>query len=600
MMSPTNRNDDSVHVKTAVRMFGPDHPMRLLYVEDSPMDARLFLDKMRASTVACELDITHAHTLAEACAALENTAYDCVLLDLGLSDGQGVDNITRLLRVKPKMTIVVITGDDSDEVGLNAINNGAQEYLVKGQVEYCMLYRILRHAVQRNELLQELKTLREREYFQATHDALTGLPNRQLFEDRANQIMVRAQRNNEQMAICYLDIDGFKPVNDSFGHAVGDELLKAVAVCLEEAVRDSDTVARVGGDEFVLMLYPLESRQEAQRIASRIVEKILSIRQASGHTIRVSASVGMCLYPSQGSNLKELMHYADQAMYHSKSQRRGGFEFFDVSMLGKTLDRELMIGEIDEALRQGRFYMDYQPWWNVQDGQIQGVEALLRWRTKTGEIRHPRLFLSIAEGSGQILKIAREVNAKCLADWRSWHDDRLGPGQLALNLSVRELRDTHYLRELTTLRDELDVLRGSIQLHIDANSLKAMDTPTLAMKLEYLRTMGYRVVLDSVTDSNVSTESLNTLGFDEIRIDAGVVGRMATINSDQIPRGQGAAFISEVLSLVGRKSAQVVIVGVETQAQADQLKRLGCNLMQGFLFGLPMSSERMSGLLRKK
>ena len=578
--------------------FGSDRHMRLLYVEDSPSDARLLIESIRGSGFGAYLNITHVGTLSLACKAVADEVFDCVLLDLGLPDGEGVGNVTRLLEIKPGITIVVMTGDDSDEVGLKAIHNGAQEYLVKGQIEFEALTRILRHAVQRNELLQELKALREREYFFATHDALTGLPNRQLFEDRARQMLVRAERNQEQLAICYLDLDGFKPVNDSFGHATGDILLQAVANCLGEVVRDSDTVARVGGDEFVLVLYPLEGQQEAQRIASRIIERVHAIKQAGEFNISVSCSIGISLYPAHGETLQELMHHADIAMYSSKSHGRGGFEYFNVEMLGRTHDRRQMIGEIDEGLRLKRFSADYQPWIDIENGQIKGVEALLRWRSIGGEIRHPNLFLHVAEASGQILKIARKVNEKSVKDWTGWRGEQLNPGELALNISARELRDTHYLRELTVLFENMSVPRNETQLHIDAVSATRVDATALHARFEYLRSQQYRLVLDNVTDQNISRDLLETLVYDELRLDASMLNGH-TAQAGGRNGDDGSAFISDLLGLVSKRNAKVVAVGVETQAQADFLKGLGCTLMQGFLFGPPVSAEQVPAMLRR-
>lgn len=554
--------------------FEPGRELRLLYVEDSAMDARLLLDMLDEVTLGAKFTITHVTTLEQACEAVAKKAFDCVLLDLGLPDGNGVDNVQRLLKINPQMTIVVMTGNTSDEASQQAIHGGAQEYLIKGQIEAEALTRLLRHAVQRNELLQQLKALREREYFLATHDVLTGLPNRQLFEDRASQILSRAGRANERLAICYLDIDGFKPVNDNFGHSVGDVLLHKIGEGMTEIVRDSDTVARVGGDEFVLMLYPLESNKQAQQVAERVIKNIESIDHIQDHPVSISASVGISLFPDHGRSLRQLQHRADIAMYYSKSRQRGGSAYFDEVMLGHAHKKQRLIFEIEEALRQSRFSAEYQPWVDTTNGQIQGLEVLLRWRSEDGEVRYPERFLEAARDSGQILKIATSITEQSITHWNEWRSKQLGPGQIALNLSLRELRDNNHLRELAVMLDRLRAPRHCVQLHLDANELTRLDAHTLRKQIEQLRATGYRLVLDRVTGAFNPNPSEFSM-FDEVRLQAGDENIKALVEQAR------------------ESKAVVVAVGLETREQVEQLRAIGCTLMQGFVFFRPLSADQV-------
>jgi diguanylate cyclase len=296
--------------------------LRLLVVEDSAADARLLREALADAHVKAELDFVS--TLAEAESRVREGQYDCVLLDLGLPDADGVDNVHRIRAANRGQTVVIMTGLDSEEAALGTLQRGAQDYLVKGRYDGGFIIRVIRRAMERNRVLNEVDQLREYQYYVATHDALTGLPNRQLFEDRARSALAQAQRDNGLVAVGYLDLDGFKPINDTHGHAVGDALLRAVGQALSESVRATDTVARVGGDEFVLLLAPLRSggEAEAQVTAARLCERIAAIRTVDGREVRVSASLGLAFFPRQGRTLDSLLVHADQAMYAAKRRAR--------------------------------------------------------------------------------------------------------------------------------------------------------------------------------------------------------------------------------------------------------------------------------------
>lgn len=311
----------------------PDNTkVHILLVEDSVPDATLLQRSIADSSWSQRAEVFHCKTLAEACEQLAQGDYDCVLLDLGLPDARGTGNIETILEADPDATIVVLTGNDNDSAAMEALKLGAQEYAIKGMYEGEGLVRILRHAMERNRMAVELKALREREWFLATHDNLTQLPNRQLFNDRAEQALAQAKRKSGQIAFCFLDLDGFKPINDNHGHAVGDELLRRVARILDEAVRDTDTVARLGGDEFVLLLSPLQSADQALQVSERVISHLSAISEIEGNQISLGASIGISLYPEHGEGLDVLLRHADAAMYLSKRSGRGRVSFYSPEM----------------------------------------------------------------------------------------------------------------------------------------------------------------------------------------------------------------------------------------------------------------------------
>ena len=297
--------------------------LRILVVEDSLADARLL--KEAITDAGSPLTLEFVGTLTDAERAVRAGAYDCVLLDLGLPDAHGVDNVQRIRAANRGQTVVIMTGLDSEEAALGTLQRGAQDYLVKGRYDGAFIVRVIRRAIERNRVLNEVDQLREYQYYVATHDALTGLPNRQLFEDRANSALAQAQREGSTVAIGYMDLDGFKPVNDTHGHAVGDGLLRAVGHVLSESVRATDTVARVGGDEFLLLLTPLRSNSaetEAEAMLRRLHDKVRGITNVEGRDVRISASIGLAFYPQQGRTLETLVICADQAMYAAKRRAR--------------------------------------------------------------------------------------------------------------------------------------------------------------------------------------------------------------------------------------------------------------------------------------
>lgn len=297
--------------------------LSLLLVEDSEADARLLQITLSKSEWGAGLDVVHVTHLADAVEKLGEDDFDIVLLDLGLPDGQGLNNLSAVHEASSDAAIVVMTGLDDDTKAMEALKLGAQEYVIKGMHEGEALSRILRHAVERHRLTMELKRMREREYFLATHDPLTELPNRLLFAEQSKQAIAQAHRNKTKLALLFIDLDGFKPVNDTHGHAAGDELLKQVAEVMRQTIREGDTAARVGGDEFTILASPITTRDEPEQLAKRLLSGLETIHQVEGHAVSISASIGIALYPNHGDEMEALMRVADSAMYRAKQDGRG-------------------------------------------------------------------------------------------------------------------------------------------------------------------------------------------------------------------------------------------------------------------------------------
>lgn len=286
--------------------------LKILLVEDNSTDAGLVLELLRDCS-AVLADVRHVSTIAEACDALADEAFDAVLLDLSLPDGFGIATVRRVRATAPHVPIVVLSGHGDEYAALAAVTEGAQEYLVKSQIDDAGVLRAIRHAIGRHELMRR----------SAYYDPLTGLPNRAAFRDAVNQALARAQRYAEKMALLFIDLDGFKRINDRYGHETGDAVLRIAAQRIREGLRASDFVARYGGDEFTVMLPFIESDEDAAFVAKKLRELLSEPLSIDGNDVTVGASIGVALFPADGRNLDSLARHADDAMYRAKRCRVG-------------------------------------------------------------------------------------------------------------------------------------------------------------------------------------------------------------------------------------------------------------------------------------
>jgi diguanylate cyclase (GGDEF)-like protein len=569
--------------------------MRVLLVEDTPSDARLIQENLKSSTWGSRVTLLHVTNLADAVTALQRKSFDCILLDLGLPDGRGVQSVSVLREIAPDSAIVVMTGLDDEQTALSALKLGAQEYTVKGMPVGEMLARLLRHAIERHQMLSELNKLREQEYFQATHDLLTGLPNRQLFADRARQGVEQARRQNLQLAVCYIDLDGFKPVNDSYGHAVGDLLLKAVAEELRQAIRTSDSAARIGGDEFAILMAPSQSgRLEAQQIAQRVIDRVHAIAGVAGHQVRIGASVGIAILPDHADDLEHLLQHADMAMYAAKHGGRGCYRFYSVEMQGERDQKSRLLAEIEDSLRQGQFFLHWQPWLDTQQRIVAGIEALPRWNAQGGDVRHLRQYRQVAADGGLSPKIMQQLLPQACRHWLEWRRQGLACGFLAYEMSFRELRDTQAINDLgrILLEHNMPVEQFQINLPGDADTLQR-GGQVLVQRVAELRGIGFRVMLDQFTGDGQSLSLLSDMHASAVRMDGELVNRLdGPLREEALPR------IARILDTAATFGVEVLAPEVENRAQLQLLRQLGCRYMQGFLLARPGDARHTEHLLR--
>ncbi|WP_338580709.1 EAL domain-containing protein [Pseudomonas sp. MAG733B] len=417
----------------------------------------------------------------------------------------------------------------------------------------------------------------------ALHDTLTGLPNRILLADRIDQAMSRVNGEGGCFALMFIDLDGFKPVNDAFGHHMGDQLLREVSLRLREDLRSQDTLARIGGDEFVLLVQ-LSEQNDAMGLAARQVGLIARSFRVAEHDLQISASVGIALYPGNGQTAHELLMNADAAMYHAKGAGKNGYSFFDASMNSNARKQLQLLQDLRHALEHQEFSLYYQPKFDANNGRPVGAEALLRWEHPTQGMLLPDKFIELAEKTGLIIPIGEWVLNEACRQMREWYVLGYTDWRIAVNLSALQFCHAGLVQS---------VAKALATHHLPANSLTLEITETTAMSdadasmtvLQELSEMGVDLSIDDFGTGYSSLMYLKRLPANELKIDRGFVRDLERDSDD-------AAIVSAIVALGQALGLRIVAEGVETGVQQDFLTQLGCDSLQGYLLGHPLPAER--------
>jgi diguanylate cyclase (GGDEF)-like protein len=426
----------------------------------------------------------------------------------------------------------------------------------------------------------------------ATHDALTGLPNRVLLDDRLEQAIVHAQRDGQQFAVVMLDLDRFKIVNDSLGHRAGDELLSEMARRLQGAVRSVDTVARIGGDEFVLVLSPLGSYADAQAVAQKAVDAIRATVHVTGVDLHVSTSVGIAMYPEGGTTADSLLAHADAAMYCAKNRGRNLIQRFEPGMDSATRERVKRESDLHGALERGELILHYQPKVDTDTGCFHSAEALIRWQHPEIGTIQPQDFIPLAEDCGLIVPIGEWVLREACRQAREWQLEGLPPLRVAVNVTATQFRQGNLL---DVIRDALETSGlDPRHLELELTESAVMTNPEeSAAILEDLSTMGVLVSVDDFGTGYSSMSYLRKFPIDKLKIDR-------TFVKDLMSRSDDASIVQAIISLAHSLRLKVVAEGVETAEQLLSLQEMGCDQYQGFHFSPPLPANEFAGLLRRR
>jgi diguanylate cyclase (GGDEF)-like protein len=444
-------------------------------------------------------------------------------------------------------------------------------------------------GTQLGRLVERIR-FQERIVHQATHDALTGLPNRVLFQDRLTQALERQRRTRTSIAVCFIDLDRFKSVNDTFGHGIGDELLSQAARRLRTELRPADTVARLGGDEFVILCEELSSEEETVRLAERLQAVFDDPFSLAGRNHSVNASIGLAIGDDE-ADAEALMRDADSAMYRAKERGRGRYELCDDALRRRAIRRAEIEGGLSQALENDEFELHFQPIVALNGGAITAVEALLRWHRPGHGLTGPAEFISIAEESGQIIPIGAWVlGAACrqAARWRAQLGDD-APAPIAVNLSARQLAIPDLAEAVERTLTETGCAPRDLALELTesaAVSSGALPSETLAR----LRALGVRILLDDFGTGYSSLNHIRQLPIDTIKIDGSFVRELRS--------GQEArVIVSAIVGMATALGLDVVAEGAETEEQALLASELGCGFGQGFHFAHPMPAAQLEAML---
>jgi diguanylate cyclase (GGDEF)-like protein/PAS domain S-box-containing protein len=426
----------------------------------------------------------------------------------------------------------------------------------------------------------------------AQHDGLTELPNRILLNDRLTQSMALVQRRKQKLALLFLDLDHFKHINDSLGHAIGDRLLQSVAKRLQACVRSSDTVSRHGGDEFVILLSQVMHSQDAGISAEKILQLLSKPHRIDEHDIHVTASIGIVTYPEDGTDVETLLKNADFAMYQAKDSGRNNYQFFQSSLNTTAIERQAIESALRHAVERDELVLHYQPKVNLATGAVSGVEALLRWRHPVRGLLHPSQFISVAEESGLIVPIGRWVLREACRQAKAWRNSGLPPMQIAINVSAVELRNKGFVEGVRTVLKETGLESRYLELELTETFLM-QDAKATAAVLESLKDMGVQIALDDFGTGYSSLSYMRRFPIDTLKIDQSFVRNLATDADD-------ASIVSAVINMGSSLHMQVVAEGVETREQLAMLREQHCPEGQGFYFGHPVTAERIAPLLARE
>jgi diguanylate cyclase (GGDEF)-like protein/PAS domain S-box-containing protein len=684
----------------------------LLLVEDNPGDARL-LREMLNEQGSQHTELTHVQYMREAEKHLAEHTVDLILLDLGLPDTHGLAAVRRAHTVAPRVPLVVLTGMDDEVLASQALQEGAQDYLIKGQIDARGLLRSLRYSVERKAMEEALFAEKERaqvtlncigdavactdslgkvtflnlvaekmtgwslreaaglplgEVFRvldaasreaapspmetavgqegtghrppncvlvrrdgfeipiedsispihdregnatgavivfrdvsaaramadqithsAEHDFLTGLPNRMLLNDRVNQAIAMAPRHHKRVAVLFLDLDGFKHINDSLGHPTGDKLLQSIAKRLVECVRASDTVSRQGGDEFVVLLSEVERSEDTAITARRMLQAVAEAHSIDHHDLHVTTSIGVSVFPDDGLDAETLIKNADTAMYQAKENGRQSYKFFKPAMNVRAVERQAIEESLRRALERQEFAVHYQPKVSLKTGEITGAEALLRWTHPVRGPIPPGQFIPIAEDCGLIRPIGNWILREACRQARAWLDAGLPLASMAVNISAVQFRNENFLQGVFSTLEETGLDPKYLELELTESVLMKHAESTEVI-LKTLRARGVQLAVDDFGTGYSSLSYLRRFAIDALKIDQSFVRQITTTPSE-------TTIVTAVISMGRSLNLRVVAEGVETTEELAFLQAHQCDQAQGYYFSRPVAAPQFADLL---
>jgi diguanylate cyclase (GGDEF)-like protein len=563
-------------------------PIRVLHLEDSESDAELVQALLTEAGMACEF--TRVETQAEFAAALDAGGFTLILSDNKLPAYDGLSALAYARGRCPDLPFIYVSGTVGEELAIESLKAGATDYVLKQQLS--RLVPAIARALKDTESRTARARNEARMHELAFYDGLTGLPNRALFEDRLRMALARVQRAGEGVALLFLDLDRFKAVNDSLGHPAGDGLLREIAARLPRCLREGDTAARWGGDEFIILLPDLPGeRQAAAQAAAVVIEKVREALarpvMVEGQEIEVSTSIGVVLHPWDGANVVDLIKHADTAMYQAKGRGRNTYQFFTEAMHTAARERLILENDLRRALRRSELAVHYQPQVQMRGRRIVGAEALVRWWHPERGWISPAEFIPVAEESGQIQAIGRWVLDQVLAQMKDWGARGLTVPRISVNVSAYQLTDPAFPRTVLELLGAHGLAPEYLGLEFTESALVQERTLQTLIAIAQL---GVDLAVDDFGTGYSSLSYLKRFPLTALKIDQSFVHDLETDPSD-------AALVRAIIAMARSLRLRVIAEGVESGAQRTLLSRYGCREFQGYLFSPPVAAEKFAAFL---
>ncbi len=559
------------------------HGARVLLIEDNEGDY-ILTKELLAQRPDLEFQLEWVASADEGLAALIENRHEICLTDYRLGTANGLEIVRRARERGSEVPVIVLTGEHNQSVDAEAIEAGACDYLVKRQLSGDQLTRSIRYALVQRSVEDKLRAL-------ARTDQLTGLANRGEFMSELDFALRRSGRGAKAFAILYLDLDGFKQVNDTLGHAQGDLLLQEVANRLTTCLRSVDLVARIGGDEFTILALDVESSRDCATIAQKVLAKLSEPFRLGGHEVLVSASIGISMFPDGGRDADELTRNADTAMYRAKKEGGHRFQFHSNEITSAARDRIDIESELRKAIAAGELDLVYQPQVCIGSGQITGFEALARWcHHRLGDVP-PTAFIQVAEDIGCIRELGAWVLRRSAMDYKHWERLGLSGPSLSVNISAHQLNDPHFPESARAILEEAKFDPSKLVLELTETAIIG-DLGVARSNICRFHSFGARVCVDDFGIGYSGLSQLRDLPLDVLKIDKSFVHNL-------LNRPKEKAITHAIIDLAKRFELEVIAEGVESEDQARTLTALGCGLAQGYHYYRPLPSAAIGELCAK-
>jgi len=535
----------------------------------------------------------------------ENAPYSVAFVDIRMPPGiDGVETIRKIWEIDKDIQVVITTAysDYSWDETVSQLGINDNLLILKKPFEPLEIRQLATALSKKWILTKEVRsTMRQDEMhkfyleselkYRASHDPVSGLPNFEQLIERMKVAIADSSRSNRHFAVIYFDIDHFRMVNDDLGYVIGDDLLKIVAKRLQSAIRVNDLVTRVRADEFVFVLSNISHDDGVMAIVDKINKIIEEPYTISNKEVIIQGSMGICLYPRDGSNVNELLHHAELAMYQAKIKSGLKAHFYSKSLNDRSSNKLEMSTNLRNAIKNNEFVLYYQPKFNAQTKEIIGAEALIRWQSSTGKLIQPNDFIPLAEETGLITAIGDWVIKTACLQIKSWQDMGLPKIAVAVNVAEQQIKQPDFLNKLKIEMEQAQVSPNFVEIELTENII--FSSTVLINSIATLKELGIRVVLDDFGTGYSSLSNLTKIPVDVIKIDKSFVQKIGNKMNDEF-------LIKMVIAIAKQLNLDVVAEGVETQEQLDFLLSQGCKIIQGFLFCKPIAADEFEKLLRSQ